>query len=212
MVTEDIAYNRQRRRFYLLIEAESTDGTSRRSSMSATSRQVRSAPRVDLRSTGGNPDSRGCALRAGEGLSPRLVQGKQCRGGGADVKNPGGRRAHPRSATQREGLGTVARIKLRGARTFDRLFRGRAARRSDRVVSQQDSHCGSAGCTHELDGRSRRPDVRFPGRARASATIARRGLAWMSANRFVAVRISRSGGNPGRCKRTDESIHVFRLP
>jgi hypothetical protein len=82
---------------------------------------------------------------------------------------------------------------------------GRAA-----IVSQESARLWVA----RVDERARKvvrgseAVYRFPKRSYGNVE----GIAWLSADTLVAVSDRRKRGQPGRCAKKDQSIHIFRIP
>ena len=213
---EDIAYSPHRRRFYLLVEAEKhPDGTYKalieecdEDGRPGRTRWVDFT--FDKRNTGFEGLS--AVRRQGRDLLLALCEGNACRGGKRGRK--GGRgRIHVLSE-----LGTswqpIACIKLPRALDFEDY--SAVALRGDRiaVISQlssqlwigrlrwKDWRVVGAGRTYALP-RTKKGKIRY-------CTV--EGLAWLSHDTFVMVSDLSKGKYARRCRRRDESIHIFRLP
>lgn len=213
---EDIAYSPHRRRFYLLVEAEKhQDGTYK-----AQIEECDDAGRygrtrwVDFAFEKRNTGFEGLvAVRwRGEDLLLALCEGNRCRAGKRGRK-PGGGRLH----VLREQGGTwqpVARIRL--PRTLDFADYSAVALRGNRiaVVSQESSRLWigrvrwkdwrivGAGRTYDFP-RSKKGRIKY-------CTV--EGISWLSSNTFVMVSDLSKADYAKRCRRRDESIHIFRLP
>jgi hypothetical protein len=212
---EDIAYSPRLHRFYLLIEAEKHPDGTYKSLIDECDESGRYQRRrwvdfpFDKRNTGFEGLS--AIRRGGKDYLLALCEGNKCRGGRRGRK-PGGGRIQVLS---RDGTiwRPVARIKLPRTVAFEDY--SAVALRGDRiaVVSQQTARLW-VGRLHKTDwaivGAGRIYD--FP-RARKGkrryCTV--EGLSWLNDDTFVGVSDLSKGRHPGRCGRTDESIHIFQL-
>jgi hypothetical protein len=213
---EDIAFNPYTRRFYLLIEAEKhPDGTYKAlidecdESGKYKKRRWVDVP-FEKRNTGFEGLS---AVRwKGRDYLLALCEGNRCRSGRKGRK-PGAGRIH---VLQRGGTvwKTVARISLPVTARFEdyaavALRGGRIA-----VVSQRTSRLwigtlrfrdwtiAGEGVTYDFP-------VTKKGKPRYCTL---EGLFWLSANTFVMVSDLTKAHYPKRCKKRDQSIHIFRVP
>lgn len=213
---EDIAYSRHRRRFYLLIEAEKhPDGTYKAQIDECDEFGQHNRRRwVDFSFETRNTGFEGLsALRwRHEDYLLALCEGNRCRAGRRGRK-PGGGRIHVLRK-----LGTIwqpiARIKLPRKLMFEDY--SAMALRGDRIaVASQESSRLWIGCLRPNDwtiadaGRTYDFPRTKKGKPRY-CTI--EGLCWLSDDMFVAVSDLSKPGYASRCGRTDESIHIFRLP
>jgi hypothetical protein len=213
---EDIAFSRHTRRFYLLIEAEKhPDGTYKPLIDECDERARFKARRwVDVVFEQRNTGLEGlCAVRwRGNNLLLALCEGNRCRAGRKGRK-PGGGRIH---VLQRAGRlwKSVGRIDLPRTVAFEDY--SAVALRGSRiaVVSQQTSRLW-VGTLRIRDwtivGRGRIYD--FPRTKNGKLKYCTvEGLCWLSARSFVMVSDLTKPGYAGRCRKRDQSIHVFRLP
>ena len=212
---EDIAYNRHLRRFYLLIEAEKhPDGTYK-----ALIDQCDASGRYDRRRWVDFPFEKRntgfeglCAVRHGTThYLLALCEGNRCRAGRRGRK-PGGGRIQ---VLRRDGAiwRPVARIKL--PRTLGFEDYSAVALRQDRIaiVSQQTSQLwiGRLNADEWTVGPGRIYD--FPRTRKGKKRYCTvEGLSWLTDTTFVAVSDLSKGKYGRRCRRTDESIHIFKLP
>jgi hypothetical protein len=213
---EDIAFSRYTRRFYLLIEAEKhPDGTYKALIDECDeSAQYKRRRWVDFAFEKRNTGFEGlCAVRwRGQNYLLALCEGNRCRSGRAGRK-PGGGRLHVLQCS-----GTlwkpVARIKLPPTVTFEDY--SAVALRGSRmaVLSQQSSrlwigrlHFGSwaiagKGKTYEFP-RTRKGKIKY-------RTL--EGICWLTDRSFVCVSDLSNRRDSKRCRKKDQSIHVFKLP
>jgi hypothetical protein len=213
---EDIAYSEPRRRFYLLIEAEKhTDGTYK-----AAIEECDEAGRflgrswVDVAFEKRNSGFEGLSVvrRRGREYLLALCEGNRCRRGRKGRK-PGGGRIH---VLQKRGASwqSTARIKLPRHAAFEDY--SAVAVRGNRiaVISQQTSRLwlgvlrrgdwtiATAGRVYDFP-RTKKGKLLY-------CTV--EGIGWLSANTFVVVSDLAKPEDGKRCRKTDESIHIFRLP
>ena len=204
------------RRFYLLIEAEKhPDGTYKalidecdESAQYKTRRWVDVA--FEKRNTGFEGLS---AVRwRGQDYLLALCEGNRCRGGRAGRK-PGGGRIH---LLQRSGTlwKPVARIKLPKTVKFEDYSAVALRGRRIAVLSQQSSRLwigtlrfgdwtiADEGNTYEFP-RTKKGKIEY-------ATL--EGLCWLTDRSFVCVSDLSKPHSKKRHRKTDQSIHVFKLP
>ena len=213
---EDIAYSRHRRRFYLLIEAEKHPDGTYKAQIDECDEAGRHNRRrwVDLPVEKRNTGVEGLIAlrRRGRDYLLALCEGNRCRPGRRGRK-PGGGRIH---VLRRQGSvwQPVARIKLPRKLKFEDY--SAMALRGDRiaVASQESSRLwigrldrndwaiAGAGRTYGFP-RTRKGKRRY-------CTI--EGLCWLSDDTFVAVSDLSKRRHGNRCRRTAESIHIFRVP
>jgi len=213
---EDIAWSPRARRFYLLIEAEKHRDGTYKALIDECDEQAQFQRRrwVDHPFEKRNTGFEGlAALRVrGQDLLLALCEGNGCRAGRKGRK-PGRGRIH---VLQRKGprWQPVARIKLpRSARFEDHAG---VSLRGDKiaVVSQASSKLWlgtlrvrdwtivGAGRTYDFP-RTRRGKVKY-------CTL--EGLCWLSDRTFVMVSDLSKHSHHRRCRKKDQSIHVFALP
>ena len=213
---EDIAFSPYTRRFYLLIEAEKhPDGTYKALIDECDeSAQYKRRRWVDFAFEKRNTGFEGlCAVRwRGQNYLLALCEGNRCRSGHAGRK-PGGGRLH---VLQSSGTlwKPVARIKLPPTVAFEDY--SAVALRGSRiaVLSQQSSrlwigrlHFGSwaiagKGKTYEFP-RTRKGKIKY-------RTL--EGICWLTDRSFVCVSDLADRRDSKRCRKKDQSIHVFKLP
>lgn len=213
---EDIAFNPYTRRFYLLIEAEKhPDGTFKalvdECDESANYKRRRW---VDFAFERRNTGFEGlCAVRwRGQNYLLALCEGNRCRAGRAGRK-PGGGRLH---VLQCSGTlwKSVARIKLPPTVTFEDYSAVSLRGRRMAVLSQQSSRLwigtlqfgrwaiADAGNTYDFP-RTRKGKIKY-------RTL--EGICWLTDRSFVCVSDLADAKDSKRCRRKDQSIHVFKLP
>ena len=213
---EDIAFNPHTRRFYLLIEAEKhPDGTYKAlidecdESGKYKKRRWVDVP-FEKRNTGFEGLS---AVRwKGRDYLLALCEGNRCHAGRKGRK-PGGGRIH---VLQRGGTvwKTVARISLPVTVRFEDY--AAVALRGSRiaVVSQRTSRLWIGTIRFRdwtITGEGKTYD--FPVTKKGTTRYCTlEGLFWLSAGTFVMVSDLTKARYPGRCKKRDQSIHVFRVP
>lgn len=213
---EDIAYSVKRRRFYLLIEAEKYPDGTYRAAIEECDEAGRFLGRswVDVPFEKRNTGFEGLTVVRWRGREHliALCEGNRCRGG-RKGREPGGGRLH---VLQKQGARwkSTARIKLPRRAAFEdysavSLRGGRIA-----VISQRTSRLWL--------GVLRRRDwtIAGPGRVfdfprtkkgkRRYCTV--EGISWLSPNRFVAVSDLTKPSDSNRCRKKEQSIHVFKLP
>ena len=213
---EDIAYSTNTRRFYLLIEAEKHPDGTYKSLIDECDEDARYRKRrwVDFAFEKRNTGMEGLsAVRVqGQNYLLALCEGNGCRGG-RKGKKPGSGRIHVLRRVGRiwKSLTTIAlppsvkfadysAVAVRGSKIA--------------VISQQTSRLWI--------GTLRVPDWTIAGRGttydfprtkkgkRKYCTL--EGLCWLNARNFVLVSDLAKGDYSKRCRKHDQSIHVFRLP
>jgi hypothetical protein len=213
---EDIAFSRHTRHFYLLIEAEKhPDGTYKplidecdEAAQYKKRRWVDVA--FDKRNTGLEGLS---AVRwRGDDYLLALCEGNLCRAGRAGRK-PGGGRIH---LLQRSGTlwKPVARIKLPKTAMFEDYSAVALQGNRMAVLSQQSSRLwigtlrfgdwtiAGEGATYEFP-RTKKGKIKY-------GTL--EGLCWLTDRSFVCVSDLSKWQAKKRYRKTDQSIHVFKLP
>jgi hypothetical protein len=213
---EDIAFSRQTRRFYLLIEAEKhPDGTYKALIDECDeSAQYKRRRWVDVAFEKRNTGFEGLsALRwRGQDYLLALCEGNRCRAGRAGRK-PGGGRLH---LLQRAGTlwKPVARIKLPPAVAFEDYSAVALRGRRIAVLSQQSSRLwigtlrfgdwtiAGEGTTYGFP-RTRKGKIKY-------RTL--EGLCWVTDRSVVIVSDLSKRRYGKRCRKTDQSIHVFKVP
>jgi hypothetical protein len=141
-----------------------------------------------------------------------LCEGNRCRAG-KKGRNPGGGRIH---VLRRKGRGwkSVARIDLPKRAAFED-YSGAALRgRRIAVVSQRSSRLWIGTLRFEnwtITGRGRVYD--FPRSPKGKVKYcAIEGVSWLTDRSFVMVSDLAKSGYADRCRKRDQSIHIFRLP
>jgi hypothetical protein len=213
---EDIAYSATRRRFYLLIEAEKRPDGTYKAAIEERNEAGRFLGRswVDIAFEKRNTGLEGLSIVRWRGREYLLAlcEGNRCRGGRKGRK-PGGGRIH---VLQKRGplWRSTACITLPRRAAFEDY--SAVSLRGDRiaVISQQTSQLWI--------GVLRRRDWTIAGSGRVydfprSNKGKRRyctveGIAWLSPTTFVAVSDLAGPDCSKRCRKTSESIHIFRLP
>jgi len=213
---EDIAYSADQGRFYLLIEAEKhPDGTYK-----AVIEECDEAWRYKGRSWVNFPfQTRNTGF---EGLSAvrwsgadyllALCEGNNCLPG-REGHTPGAGRIQVLQKSD-GAWQPVASIKLPGDLSFKDY--SALALRGDRiaVVSQKSSRMWVGRLRLKdwtIVGAGRTFDFpRTPKGRRLYCTV--EGVAWLAADTFAMVSDLRKKGYPSRCERTDQSIHIFKVP
>jgi hypothetical protein len=213
---EDIAYSPHRRRFYLLIEAEKhPDGTYKALIDECDEEGSYKRRRwVDFSFRKRNTGFEGlsAARWRGKNYLLALCEGNRCKTG-RKGKKPGGGRIHvlERSGTVWQ---PVARIKLPRHVKFEDY--SAVALRGNRiaVISQQTSRLWIGELARSdwtIRGAGRIYD--FPRTRKGKPRYCTlEGLCWLSDTRFVLVSDLSKPSYGGRCRRTDQCIHIFRLP
>ena len=213
---EEIAFSRYTRRFYLIIEAEKhPDGTYKALIDECDeSAQFKSRRWVDFSFEERNTGFEGlCAVRwRGQNYLLALCEGNRCRAGRAGRK-PGGGRLHvlKRSGTLWK---SVARIKLPRTVRFEDYSAVSLRGRRIAVISQQSSRLwvgtlrfgewaiAGEGQTYEFP-RTKKGKIKY---------LTLEGLCWLTDRSFVCVSDLAKRQDKKRCRKKDQSIHVFKLP
>ena len=213
---EDIAFSRHTRRFYLLIEAEKhPDGTYKALIDECDeSAQYKRRRWVDFAFEQRNTGFEGLsAVRwRKQDYLLALCEGNRCRAGRAGRK-PGGGRIQ---VLQRSGTlwRPVARIKLPRAVKFEDYSAVALRGRHIAVISQQTSRLwigtlnfgdwtiAGDGKTYDFP-RTKKGKIKY-------RTL--EGLCWLTDRSFVCVSDLSKGYHKPRCRKKDQSIHVFKLP
>jgi hypothetical protein len=213
---EDIAFSRNTRRFYLLIEAEKhPDGTQKaRIDEYDEAAEYKQRRWVDVVFEKRNRGFEGLsAVRwRGQDYLLALCEGNRCRAGRAGRK-PGGGRLH---VLQRSGTlwRSVARIKLPRTVTFEDYSAVALRGRRIAVLSQQSSRLwigtvrfgdwtiDGEGKTYEFP-RTKKGEIKY-------RTL--EGLCWLTDRSFVCVSDLSKPDSTRRDRKKDQSLHVFKLP
>ena len=213
---EDIAFSRHTRRFYLLIEGEKHPDGTYKALIDECDESARYKRRrwVDFAFDERNTGFEGlCAVRwRGQDFLLALCEGNRCRANRAGRK-PGGGRLH---LLQRSGKlwKPVARIKLPRTAAFEDYSAVSLRGRRLAVLSQQSSRLwigtlrfgdwaiADDGTTYEFP-RTKKGKIKY-------ATL--EGLCWLTNRSFVCVSDLSKRKDKKRYRKTDQSIHVFKLP
>jgi hypothetical protein len=213
---EDIAFSRYTRRFYLLIEGEKHPDGTYKALIDECDESGRFKRRqwVDFAFEKRNSGFEGLsAVRwRGQDYLLALCEGNRCRAGRAGRK-PGGGRIQ---VIQRAGTlwKPVARIKLPRSVRFEDYSAVALRGRRIAVISQQSSRLwigtlrfgdwtiAREGTTYEFP-RTKKGKIKY-------RTL--EGLCWLTDRSFVCVSDLSKGPYRGRTRKTDQSIHVFKLP
>jgi hypothetical protein len=213
---EDIAFSRSTRRFYLLIEAEKHPDGTYKALIDECDESARYMRRrwVDFAFEQRNTGFEGLsAVRwRGQDYLLALCEGNRCRAG-VPGRKPGGGRIH---LLQRAGTiwKSVARIKLPRSVRFKDYSAVALRGRRIAVISQQsaklwvgklrgDWTIAGEGKTYEFP-RTKKGKIKY-------GTV--EGLCWLTDRSFVCVSDLWKGHCFGkRCRKRDQSIHVFKLP
>jgi hypothetical protein len=213
---EDIAFSRYTRHFYLLIEAEKHPDGSYKALIDECDESARYKRRrwVDFAFEKRNTGFEGlsAARWRGRDYLLALCEGNRCRAGRAGRK-PGGGRIH---VLQRSGTlwKPVARIKLPKTVTFEDYSAVALRGRRIAVLSQQSSRLwigtlrfgdwtiADKGKTYEFP-RTKKGRIKY-------RTL--EGLCWLTDRSFVCVSDLAKRHDRRRCRKRDQSIHLFKLP
>jgi hypothetical protein len=213
---EDIAFSRFTRRFYLLIEAEKHPDGTYKALIDECDESARYKRRrwVDFAFEKRNTGFEGLsAVRwRGKDYLLALCEGNRCRAKRAGQK-PGGGRLH---VLRRSGTvwKPVARIKLPKTVKFDDYSAVALRGRRIAVVSQQSSRLWigtlrvgdwtivDEGTIYEFP-RTKKGKIKY-------RTL--EGLCWLTDESFVFVSDLAKRHHRKGCQKTDQSIHVFKLP
>ena len=213
---EDIAYSSHLRRFYALIEAEKhPDGTYKAIIEEFDERfRYKGRGRVDVSFETRNRGFEGLTAVRSNGADYLLALCEGNEGhGGIRGRTPGGGRIH---VLKRSGQvwQSVALIALPSSLDFKDY--SAVALRGDRlaIVSQKSARMWIGKLrvkdwTIRDDGHT----YDFPRNEKGKRVYCTvEGVDWLSDNSFVMVSDKCKKGYPDRCARTDQSIHIFRLP
>ena len=213
---EDIAFSRYTRRFYLLIEAEKHPDGSYKALIDECDESAQYQRRrwVDVAFEKRNTGFEGLsAVRwRGRDYLLALCEGNRCRAGRAGRK-PGGGRIH---LLERSGplWKSVARVKLPKSVQFEDYSAVALRGRRIAVLSQRSSRLwigmlrfgewsiADKGKTYEFP-RTKKGHIKY-------RTL--EGLCWLTDRSFVCVSDLSKRSYTKRCRKTDQSIHVFKLP
>jgi hypothetical protein len=213
---EDIAYNPRMRRFYLLIEAEKHPDGTFKALIDECDDHARYQRRrwIDFAFEKRNTGMEGLSAirRDGRDYLLSLCEGNGCHGG-RKGKKPGSGRIH---VLRRVGKlwKSMATIALPKSVKFEDYSAVALRGHKIAVVSQQTSRLWIGTLSARdwtITGRGKIYD--FP-RARKGKRkyCTLEGLCWLNARDFVMVSDLSKGDYSRRCRKHDQSIHVFRLP
>ena len=213
---EDIAFSPHTRRFYLLIEAEKhVDGTYKGLVDECTEdAQFKRRRWVDFPFETRNTGFEGLsAVRwKGRDYLLALCEGNRCGGGRKGRKRGGGRIQvlQPAGAVWKP----VASIALPPRVTFEDYSAVSLRGARIAVVSQQTSRLWIGTLRFRdwtITGRGTMYDFPRDKKGRPKYCTLE-GLCWLSPRTFVLVSDLSKGGYAKRCRKRDQSIHVFRTP
>lgn len=213
---EDIAYSSSTKRFYLLIEAEKHPDGSYRSLIDECDEDARYKKRrwVDFTFEKRNTGMEGLsAVRVdGQDYLLALCEGNGCHGG-RKGKKPGSGRIHVLKRVGRSWK-SMKTIALPPSVKFEDYSAVALRGNKLAVISQQTSRLW-IGTLRVRDwtitGRGTIYDFpRSKQGKRKYCTL--EGLCWLDARNFVLVSDLSKGDYSKRCRKRDQSIHVFRLP
>ena len=213
---EDIAFSKFTRSFYLLIEAEKHPDGTYKALIDECNEHAQFKRRrwvevpFERRNTGFEGLS---AVRwKGRDYLLALCEGNRCRGG-RKGKTPGGGRIH---VLQRAGMvwKSVATIALPRSVEFEDYSAVSIRGSRIAVISQQTSRLWVGTLRFRdwtIDGRGTTYD--FPRTRKGKRKYCTlEGLCWLSPRTFVLVSDLAGPDCSKRCRKRDQSIHVFRLP
>jgi hypothetical protein len=213
---EDIAYSRHRRRFYLLIEAEKHPDGTYKALIDECNEEAQYKRRrwVDFPFEQRNTGFEGLSAVRWKGCDYLLAlcEGNRCRAGRKGRKPGGGRiQVLQRAGTVWKAVASIALppsvkfedysgVSLRGARIA--------------VVSQQTSRLWIGTLRFRdwtIAGRGTIYD--FPRTRKGNPKYCTlEGLCWLSPRTFVLVSDLCKGKYSRRCRKRDQSIHIFQVP
>lgn len=213
---EDIAYSPRMRRFYLLIEAEKHPDGTYKAQIDECDEDGRYKRRrwIDLAFEKRNTGMEGLsAIRVkGRDYLLSLCEGNGCHGG-RKGKKPGSGRIHVLRRVGRlwKSMATIALPKSVKFEDYSAVaLRGNKIA----VISQQDSRLWIGTLSTKdwtITGRGKLYD--FPRTKKGKHKYCTlEGLCWLNAREFVMVSDLSKGDYSKRCRKHDQSIHVFRLP
>jgi hypothetical protein len=212
---EDIAFSRYTRRFYLLIEAEKhPDGTYKALIDECDeSAQYKRRRWIDFAFEKRNTGFEGLgAVRWGkQDYLLALCEGNRCRAGRKGSR-PGGGRIH---VLQRSGTlwKPVARIKLPRTVKFEDYSAVALRGRRIAVLSQQSARLWIGTLRFDWTIAGEGETFAFPGTKNGKIKYRTlEGLCWLTDRSFVCVSDLSKRHHTKRHRKTDQSIHVFKLP
>ena len=213
---EDIAFSPSTRRFYLLIEAEKHPDGTYKALIDECNEEAQYQRRrwVDFPFEKRNTGFEGLsAVRwNGRDYLLALCEGNRCRAGRKGRK-PGGGRVHvlQRAGTVWKSVATIAlppsvafedysAVALRGARIA--VVSQETARLWIGTLRFRDWTITGRGTIYDFP-RTKKGKTKY-------CTI--EGLSWLSPRTFVMVSDLSKTVHPKRCRKRDQSIHIFRIP
>jgi hypothetical protein len=214
---EDITYDPEALRFYLLIEAVEERGGVLRPVVEEYDGELKLVDRraVDFGLESGNKGFEAISYvrRNGQGYLLMMCEGNKCKSGRAGRKPGGGRIQVFRPG--KKLWKRVGEIKLPKSVLFEDYAGMEIIGDRIVVVSQASAaiwvgRLASAGLDPDDDGRI----YEFPrGESGEVVYCNVEGVAWAAPDRIVAVsdRMKR-GDQPGRCAIKDQSLHIFKIP
>ena len=213
---EDIAYSAKTRRFYLLIEAEKHPDGTYKSLIDECDEDAGYKKRqwVDVTFEKRNSGMEGLSVVRVDGRDflLALCEGNGCRGG-RKGKKPGHGRIH---VLRRVGRGwkSMATIALPPSVKFEDYSAVSLRGNKIAVISQQTSRLWIGTLrTRDWTITGRGTTYDFPRTKKGKHKYCTlEGLCWLDARNFVLVSDLSKGDYSGRCRKHDQSIHVFRLP
>lgn len=213
---EDIAFSPDCRRFYLLIEAEKHPDGTYKALIDECDEEAQFKKRrwVDVPFDKRNSGFEGlhAVRREGRDYLLALCEGNRCRGG-RKGRQPGGGRIH---VLQRAGTvwKSMASIALPPSVRFEDYSAVSIRGNRIAVISQQTSRLWIGSLRFRdwtITGRGTIYD--FPSTKKGKPKYCTlEGVCWLSPRTFVLVSDLCKESHPKRCRKRDQSIHVFRIP
>lgn len=213
---EDIAFSPDTRRFYLLIEAEKHPDGTYKALIDECDEEAQFKKRrwVDVPFDKRNSGFEGlhAVRREGRDYLLALCEGNRCRGG-RKGRQPGGGRIH---VLQRAGTvwKSMASIALPPSVRFEDYSAVSIRGNRIAVISQQTSRLWIGSLRFRdwtITGRGTIYD--FPSTKKGKPKYCTlEGVCWLSPRTFVLVSDLSKESHPKRCRKRDQSIHVFRIP
>ena len=213
---EDIAFSPDTRRFYLLIEAEKHPDGTYKALIDECDEEAQFKKRrwVDVPFDKRNSGFEGlhAVRREGRDYLLALCEGNRCRGG-RKGRQPGGGRIH---VLQRAGTvwKSMASIALPPSVRFEDYSAVSIRGNRIAVISQQTSRLWIGSLRFRdwtITGRGTIYD--FPSTKKGKPKYCTlEGLCWLSPRTFVLVSDLSKESHPKRCRKRDQSVHVFRIP
>jgi hypothetical protein len=214
---EDIAYSPRLRRFYLLIEAEKHPDGTYKAQIDECDEHGRYKRRrwIDFAFEKRNTGMEGLSAirRDGREYLLSLCEGNGCHGG-SKGKKPGSGRIHVLRRVGRlwKSMATMALPKSVKFEDYSAVaLRGNKIA----VVSQQTSRLWIGTLSAKdwaITGHGKIYDFPRTKKKGKHKYCTLEGLCWLNAREFVMVSDLSKGDYSKRCRKHDQSIHVFRLP